>query len=222
MRVFLVDDQIMFRQGIKSLLERAGAFLIAGESNFAHQAINRIEDCGADIVLLDTSPRKKSSLPGSITLLKETFPNILVLVVSRYVDPVTVRESLAAGADGFLPKAADSSELFRAIDLVEEGGCFIHTDVMGCVVDEFRKTRREPAPEQTLSTRERRLIELVSEGLNNKIIAEKLFVSVSTVKNDLRCLFKKFKVADRTKLVVEAMNRGILNSRSYGRETNVS
>lgn len=222
MRLFLIDDQVMFRQGIKSLLERTGSYLVSGESTLVGQALGRIQDCGADIIILDTGTRSEGSLPGSVAILKEAFPTIPVLVVSRYVDPINVRETLAAGADGFLPKAADCSELFRAIRLVEDGGCFIHTDVMGCVVDEFRKSRRAPAVEHSLTPRERQLIEFVSEGMNNKEIGEKIFVSVSTVKNHLRGLFRKFKVSDRTQLVVEAMNRGILNSRSYGRDSNVS
>ena len=222
MRVFLVDDQAMFRQGVKSLLERAGTFLISGESTTMFQALGLIRDRGADVVLLDTRLGGVRELPGTVAALKEAFPKISVLVVSRHVDPVTVRETLAAGADGFLPKTADSSELFRALRLVNEGGCFIHTDILGWVVDEFRKGRRDPAPEETLSERERRLIELVSEGMNNKEISEVLFVSVSTVKNDLRGLFHSFSVSDRTKLVVEAMNRGVLNSLSYRRETNAS
>ena len=222
MRLFLIDDQVMFRQGLKSLLERSGNVLVSGESRSASHALSRIGECGADVILLDTSPRGENSLPGTVSLLKEKFPEICVLVVSRHVDPFTVREALAAGADGFVPKAADSAELFRALELVEDGGCFIHTDVLGCVVDEFRSSRREPAPERTLSDREVRLIELVSEGMNNKEIGEELFVSTSTVKHDLRGLFRKFKVSDRTKLVVEAMNRGVLNAKSHRRDLTAS
>jgi two-component system, NarL family, response regulator DegU len=222
MRLFLIDDQVMFRQGLKSLLERSGSFLVSGESKSARQAVERIRDCGTDIIILDAEIRKEDSLPGTVGTLKELFPEISVLVVSRHVDPITVRETLAAGADGFLPKAADSSELFRALRLVEGGGFFVHNDVMGCVMDEFRRSRRKPAPEQTLSERDRRLIEFVSEGMNNKEISKELFVSVSTVKNHLRALFRIFKVSDRTSLVVEAMNRGVLNSLSYRRGLNVS
>lgn len=222
MRLFLIDDQVMFRQGLKSLLERTGSFLVSGESASATRAGRRIRESGADVILLDTAKHGENSLPATVAGLKEAFPSISVLVVTRHVDGSTVRETLAAGADGFVPKAADSSDLFRALSLVESGGCFIHNDVLGCVVDEFRSIRRDPAPERTLSPREVRLIELVSEGLNNKEIGETLFVSVSTVKNHLRALFRKFKVSDRTKLVVEAMNRGVLNSQSHRRGLNVS
>lgn len=221
MRLFLIDDQVMFRQGIKSLLERAGSFLISGESNSAIQAIERIQESGADIILLDASVRR-GDLPGTVSTLKEAFPDISILVLTRHIDPITVRETLAAGANGFLPKSADSSELFRALQLMKDGRCFIHYDLLGCVVDEFRNSRRTPAPEQTLTSEDRQLIELVSEGMNNKEISDKLYVSVSTVKNHLRGLFRKFKVSDRTKLVVEAMNRGVLNSRSHRRGSNVS
>lgn len=222
MRLFLIDDQVMFRQGLKSLLERTSTFIVSGESNSALRAVSRIRDCGADIILLDTSVGSDNSLPETVAILKEVFPDTPVLAVSRHVDSVTVRETLAAGADGFLPKAADSSELFRALQLVRKGGCFIHNDLMGWVVDEFRSGRRHPAPERNLSARERRLIELVSEGMNNKEIGDALFVSLSTVKNDLRGLFRKFKVSDRTQLVVEAMNRGVLNLCLHHRGVNVS
>lgn len=222
MRIFLVDDQVMVRQGIRSLLERTGTYLISGESKMADQAVNRIRDCGADIILLDAGTCRQNTLPASVSDLKQAFPGVAVVVVSRHIDPITVREALAAGADGFLPKDADSHELFRALTVVENGGCFIHADLVGCVVDEFRKTRREPAPEQTLTDEERRLIEFVSQGRNNKWISDELYVSVSTVKNHLRSLFRKFKVSDRTQLVVEAMNRGVLSSRSHGRDSNAS
>ena len=222
MRLFLIDDQVMFRQGLKSILEKMGCYLVSGESRTAGQALGRIKQCGADVILLDTGLSAEMTLPGTVSLLKDAFPDIAVLVVSRHLDPFTVREALAAGADGFLPKAADSSELFRALEMVEDGGCFIHTDILGFIVDEFRSSRRSPAPERSLTSREVRLIELVSEGLNNKEIGEELFVSTSTVKHDLRGLFRKFKVSDRTKLVVEAMNRGVLNSKSFRRGLNVS
>jgi DNA-binding NarL/FixJ family response regulator len=222
MRLFLIDDQVMFRQGIRTLLERSGAWLVSGESKLARRALTRIQDCGTDIILLDTSRWAEDSLPDTVGLLKELFPKLSVLVVSRHVDPLTVRETLAAGADGFLPKAADSTDLFRALKVVKNGGCFIHNDLLSCVVEEFRSSRREPPPERTLTPRERRLLELVSEGRNNKEIGEELFVSVSTVKNHLRALFRRFKVADRTRLVVEAMNRGVLNSRSHNLGANVS
>lgn len=222
MRVFLVDDQTMFRQGVKSLLERAGSFLVSGESTTVFQALGLMRDRGTDVVVLDTRHGGMREMPSAVATLKEAFPKISVLVVSRHLDPVTVRETLAAGADGFLPKTADSNELFRALRLVNEGGYFIHTDILGWVVDEFRKGRRDPAPEENLSERDKRLIELVSEGMNNKEISEALFVSVSTVKNDLRTLFHCFRVSDRTKLVVEAMNRGVLNALSHRRESNAS
>lgn len=222
MRLFLIDDQVMFRQGLKSLLERNGSFRVAGESKSATQAEGRIRECGADLILLDTSARLDDSLPGNVARLKQAFPETSILVVSRHLDPATVRETLAAGADGYIPKAADSSELFRALKTLENGGCFIHCALLGCVVEEFRRIRRPLAPEHSLSPRDRRLIELVSEGRNNKEISEEIFVSVSTVKNQLRSLFCKFRVSDRTQLVVEAMNRGVLNARSHHRDSNVS
>lgn len=221
MRVFLIDDQIMFRQGLKALLGGPGTFIVSGESRAAELAVQRIEECGADIVVLD-SGLGEVTISRSVTVLKETFPEIPILVVSRHIDPFTVRETLAAGADGFLPKNADSTELFRALKLVGSGGCFVHNDIMSYVVDEFRSRRREPAPEHSLTSREDRVIRLVSEGKNNREIADELFVSISTVKNHLRGLFRKFRVSDRTKLVVEAMNRGILHSELPVSRANVS
>merc|ERR1712000_655624 len=89
MRLFLIDDQVMFRQGLKSLLERTSTFIVSGEFNSALRAVSRIRDCGADIILLDTSVGSDNSLPETVAILKEVFPDTPVLAVSRHVDSVT-------------------------------------------------------------------------------------------------------------------------------------
>jgi DNA-binding NarL/FixJ family response regulator len=215
LRIFLIDDQTLVRQGLKALLERNSGHTVSGEAKSVSQANEALQETSMDVVLLDVD-RANGLIQSAVGSLKELRPRIPVVVVSRACDPVTVRESLAAGADGFLPKSAESAELIRALDSIEKGGCFIHNDVLGFVVSEFR-SHRKPTPDRTLTSRERTLIKLLSEGYNNKDMARELFVSVSTVKNHLRGLFRKFEVADRTKLVVEAINRGVLGrNRSNG------
>ncbi len=211
MILFLIDRHRLFREGLRALLERDGTHVVVGEARSIESALTTISEHSCEVIVAEVSS-KSSKCRSELRALKSKCPGTPVLVVSSHSDNSIVREVLEAGADGFLLKSAGVNDLLNALESVGRGGCYLHNEVASTVVGHLRNVKQKPMenPSQ-LSPREKELLVLLAKGLKNNEIADELYVSVSTIKNHLRLLFKRFKVSDRTRLVVEAINLGLIS-----------
>jgi DNA-binding NarL/FixJ family response regulator len=207
-RLLVVDDHPVVRQGLIALLEDDAEFRVVGAAGSAEEALPLARGQRPDVVLLDLE------LPGmegvaAIPRLLEAAPEARVLVFTAYQTDERVLGALRAGARGYVLKGASADDLGRAIRTVAGGGSYLDPRVAATVVSEMRGPAAGHAREG-LSGRERQVLRLVADGLANKQIARELAVSERTVKFHVASLFRKLGADNRAQAVALAVQRGLL------------
>lgn len=204
LRVLLVEDHHIVREGLKSVLERDGRVEVAGQADGPEEALRLTLQGRFDLVLMDVS------MPGGdgvqcLTRMKRLHPNLPVLMLTAHTDAATVVRAMEAGAQGYLPKSILPEDLVRALDSVLAGGVYVHPSVAS-------KLFRERLPDGTpnLSPREGHVLHRAAQGMTSAQIGAELSVSESTVKSHLRSLYRKLKAANRSELIYRAMTEGLL------------
>ena len=202
MRVLIVDDHPMVREGVRSMLEPAGV-QIAGEAGTGEDALRMAAALEPDVVLLDL---ELPDLDGLVVLrrLKAFERPMAVLVVTIHDDPALVRRAIEGGAAGYVLKGVGRGELLSALEAVRHGGSVFDPSLL-------RATLSEPKAGEALTSVEQEMLRLVAQGMTNREIGKRLHWSVGTVKKYLQRTLDKLGAADRTQAAVEAVKRGLLS-----------
>ena len=208
-RILLVDDHQMFRDALRSLLEKTPNFDIVGETGSAFEVVNLVRKTKPDIVCMDIG------LPGmngiqTTQLILSACPTVKVIALSSYSDQRYVMDMMNAGASGYVTKGEAADELLRAISAVRNNRKYLCSDIADVVTRSLTPTPNASSPAQ-LGNRERQVLQLVAEGQTSAAIAERLSIAPSTVEVHRRNLMRKLnlhKVADLTRY---AINNGIVN-----------
>lgn len=209
-RIYLVEDHQIVREGIKSLLQAKASFEVIGETATAENLVLELESKSPDLVITDIT------LPGMdgielTRLLKNRQPSIRVLIVSMHADEKLITNSLEAGADGYLLKDFHNDELLIAIDKIMLGDKFLSRGASEVLTQNILKNASESASAKvTISPREKQIIEFISLGLNNKEIAEKILLSTSTVDAHRYNILKKLEVKNTAEMITKAIKLKIL------------
>jgi len=205
-RIILVDDHKVVRGGLRMLLESSPGLKVVGEAGSRAEALPLIERERPDIILLDMDLRGESGLDILQNLPKNFEGHVLIL--TGVVDPEIHRTCVRLGARGLVQKDLAPEVLVKAIKKVHEGEIWFDRNMMSSVLSDVlsQKERNDGDPERqkinTLTAREHQVIALVSEGLKNKQIAERLFISDTTVRHHLTSIFSKLDISDRLELVI--------------------
>jgi DNA-binding NarL/FixJ family response regulator len=211
LRVFLADDHEVVREGLKSLINTQADLEVVGEAGEGRTAVARIQDLRPDVAILDIS---LSDLHGAQVAeqLKQSCPEVKVLVLTVHEDKGHLRQLLKAGAAGYVLKLAKAEELLRAIRTVAAGQVYLDAYLAGKVVSGFIRepSREKPAGEGSLTEREAAVVRLVAQGYSNKEIAARLDISVKTVETHKYHAMEKLGVRGRAELVQDALRRGWL------------
>ena len=205
-RVLVVEDQRVLREALVLLLEDSDDVIVSGTASSAEEALRKIDN-KLDLVILDIS------LPGrnGIWLTKEIKkirPNLPVLVLTMHDQSEFVLRALESGVDGYLTKSAGQQEILKAIDSLAGKGSYLQARIAPLVVDALR-CREQTRRRVRFSEREREIASCLVKGLSNPEIAEKIRLSVSTVKSDLRSLYSKLQVSTRTEAVAVVVQKGL-------------
>jgi DNA-binding NarL/FixJ family response regulator len=207
-RILIVDDQTMFRQGMRVLLSSQSDFEVIGEAADGEEALAKAASLHPDVVLMDL---RMPVLDGSAATrrLHSAQPNCRVIVLTTFEEDAEVFDSLRAGAIGYLLKDAPTDKLYEAIHAAARGESFLQPSVAARVVAEFnRLSEQAPAWTQVLSDplspRELEILRLVASGATNKDIANQLVLAEGTVKNHVTNIFTKLGVVDRTAAAMKA------------------
>jgi DNA-binding NarL/FixJ family response regulator len=213
-RVLIVDDQRLMRQGLGTLLELEPDMEIAGEAEDGLIALEQFERTLPDIVLMDIRMPRLDGVETTRRILAR-WPSARVIILTTFDDDQNVFEGLRAGALGYLLKDASGSELAEAIRTVAGGGALIEPSVARKVLAEFTRlapvepTSAERLPEP-LSEREVEVLRLLAQGANNRQIAAQLFLAEGTVKNYVSNILDKLGVEDRFQAAVRGRELGFL------------
>lgn len=210
-RVLLAEDHTIVRKGILSLLEDEADIEVVGEASNGHEALELVEALRPDIVLIDINMPLLNGLEAT-RLIKKQFPAVQVLVLTMYKNEEYVLQLLQAGASGYLIKQSVPAELITAIHAVQQGDAFLSPSISKSLIDEYlRRATPQSQPDHydTLTDREREVLQLLVEGFSGKEIAERLVISVKTVSVHRSNLMEKLNLHSIPDLVKYAIRKGI-------------
>lgn len=209
-KVMIVDDHKMVREGLKRILEFDGEVQVIEEADNGQDCLNKLKDVKPDIILLDINMPVMNGIETLQTLKKKRKKyKVLMLTVHNEIEYLI--KAVDIGIDGYLLKDSDSSELKRAINSVNNGEKFIQPSLIPLLNSKLIARDLDKEKLEKLSNREIEVLKLVSVGMFNKEIGKKLDISERTVKNHMSSIFKKIECTDRTQAAVFAIRNGLVN-----------
>lgn len=218
-KIALIDDHKLFREGVKRILSFEPAFDVVAEADDGRDAKEIVEKYRPDIILMDINMPQINGIEATKQLLEDN-PDLKVIILSIHDDENYVTHALQSGAQGYLLKEMDTDSLMEAIKVVYDGGSYLHPKVTHNLVQEYRRLVKNSQTENSvaemeyrkplhlLTKRECQVLQLLSEGQSNRKIAETLVISEKTVKNHVSNILQKMNVNDRTQAVVTAIRNG--------------
>jgi DNA-binding NarL/FixJ family response regulator len=208
-RLLLVDDHPLAREGIRSLLEDRADGVVVGEAADGQEGVERALALRPDVVLMDLQMPRLSGV-GAVRALRESWPEVRVLILTTFAQDEHLFEALGAGARGYLLKDAGADDLVGAIRTVAQGGSLVEPVMASRLLDRFgQMVTREKLP-VPLTERELEVLRLVADGARNREIAERLVITEKTVKYHLGQLYQKLGVSGRTEGIAQARALGLL------------
>ncbi len=211
-RVLIVDDHTIVRDGICALLALAGDIEVVGEAANGRDALEMVKKLSPNVVLMDIAMPIMNGVEATRRIKKE-FPDVKVLALTQHDDKEFVYPLLEAGARGFLSKAAASSELTSAIRYVHQGESFLSPSVAKLMIDDYQQgaaLRERNDPYEQLTDREREILKLIAEGYTTQEIANMLVISPKTVEGHKSSLMAKLDIHSRIDLVKYAVRKGLI------------
>jgi two-component system response regulator NreC len=211
-RVLVVDDHTIVRDGICALLGLAGDIEVVGEASNGKESIEMVRKRAPDVVLMDIAMPIMGGLEATLRIHKE-FPNVKVLALTQYDDREYVFPVIEAGAYGYISKSAASSELTTGIRSVYRGDSFLSPSVTKFLVEVYRQggtLKRSSDPYDELTVREREVLKLLAEGYTIQEIANMLSISPKTAEGHKTSLMAKLDIHNRAELVKYALRKGII------------
>lgn len=207
-RIVLVDDHQILREGLKQLLETEKGFQVVAMGSTAAEGVRAILDSRPDIAIVDLSMPDNSGI-WVIEKVREQL-QVPILMLSMLAENHQVMDVLEAGANGYLTKSVDRQTLLQAVQSLLRGEDFLEPRVTSAVLKSMRQRKNEE--KVSLTDRELEILRALAQGNSNPAISEVMHLSLSTVKAHVRSIFQKLEVTSRTEAVVKAMELGLLQS----------
>jgi DNA-binding NarL/FixJ family response regulator len=210
-RILLVDDHTILREGVRSLLEKQTDFEVVAEAENGRKALELVRQFKPDVVLMDIAMPLLNGIHATEQIRRERRCT-QILILTHHDSEEYIRRALAAGASGFLLKDTDSAELVNAIRAVHKGESILSPAVTRLVIEDYLRWG-DIRPKETsngLTPRESEVLQLIAEGNTNKQIAELLCISIKTVQAHRGNLMKKLDLHDKTELIKYAIQKKII------------
>ncbi|HET8851860.1 MAG TPA: response regulator transcription factor [Ktedonobacteraceae bacterium] len=210
LRVLLVDDHPLVRNGLRALLASVPGMMVAGEATSGEEAIKQATELQPDIILMDLHMPGLNGVEATRHIM-QTHPHIGILVLTMLEDDASVFAAMRAGARGYLLKGADQADVLRAIEAAAHGEAIFSPPIAQRLMQYF--ANMQPTLPQAafpdLTEREREILGLIALGKSNSEIAEELVLSPKTVSNHVSNIFSKLQVVDRAQAVLRARQAGL-------------
>lgn len=211
-RVLLVDDHTILREGVCSLLAGEPDMSVVGEARDGLEAVEQVDRLEPDVVVMDMVMPRMNGLEATAQI-KKRHPDVRILILSMYDDDEYVQQIFQAGAAGYVLKRVAAADLVRAIREVHGGSSFLYPPIAAKLIEDYvrrvRGTEVKDADEP-LTTREREVLKLIAEGNTNHQIAEQLTVSKKTIESHRANIMRKLDLHDVTELVKYALRKGLI------------
>jgi DNA-binding NarL/FixJ family response regulator len=211
LRILIADDHELFRRGVAGELTQVPGWVVAAEATNGRDAVALATSLKPDIVVLDLTMPELNGLEAARQIILAD-PSARILILTAHESEQLVREVLSAGAKGYVLKSDAGRTLVTALQALSEGGSFFTSNVARMVLDGYlRSESREAPPAQTLSAREREIVQLLAEGNSNKDIARVLDISVKTAETHRSNVMRKMGFASLAELVRYAIRNNIID-----------
>jgi DNA-binding NarL/FixJ family response regulator len=210
-KLLLVEDHVVVREGTRQLLENERDMEVIGEAGDGEEAVRLAKQLKPDVIIMDVSMPKLSGLEAT-KQIKEMSPSSIVLILTGYDYDEYIFSLLESGAAGYLLKDVTGDELIQAVRRVYAGEQALHPVVVRKLVDRFKSQAANPPDEihplSILSEREMEVLKAAAKGNGNKEIADELFISIRTVQAHMRSIFNKLGVGSRSEAIIYGLRRG--------------
>jgi DNA-binding NarL/FixJ family response regulator len=207
-RVMVVDDHPVWRDGVRGDLEKTGTATVVAEASDGGEAIDRARESMPEVVVMDLKLPTVSGVEATRQITEES-PHVRVLVLSASGEEQDVLEAIKAGAAGYVLKSATSEDLIDAVRRTHKGEPIFSPSLAGLVIDEFRRLAGRDPSEPGLTPRENEVLKLVAKGYTYREIAGQLFISMKTVQNHVQNILTKLQLSKRYELMRYAIQRGL-------------
>lgn len=209
-RVFIADDHPLFRDGIRTLLLAVADMTLVGEAENGDEAVALAGQLQPDVLLMDIHMPGINGIDAARQIVQNS-PHIAVLIITMYDDDASVFSAMRAGARGYLLKGAKQDEIQRAIRAAANGEAIFSPAIASRMMTFFANVKQPKLPRlfPELSNREREILDLIAQGYRNPEIAEKLYLSPKTVRNQVSNILSKLQVADRAQAIITARDAGL-------------
>jgi two-component system response regulator NreC len=212
MHVLVTDDHIIVREGLRAILDAQPDIQVVGEATNGLEAVQKVEETKPDIVLMDISMPEMNGLEAT-RQIKQAHPEVKILALTMHEGDEYFFEVLQVGASGYFVKGGSSQELLGALRALQQGDVYISPIMTKKLLSDYlrhAKTGQDKEVYTGLTGREKEILKLVAEGLNNQEIAEKLFLSPATVQTHRANIMAKLGLHSRTELVKYALRNGMI------------
>jgi DNA-binding NarL/FixJ family response regulator len=212
-RVLVVDDQQLFRRGLVMLLGVEPGIEVVGEAGDGIAATELAATAVPDVILMDVRMPKRSGIEACVAI-KEAAPTARIIMLTVSDEEADLYDAVKNGASGYLLKDSSIDEVAQAIRVVADGQSLISPSMAIKLLDEFKqmsRSDRQQVPTPKLTDRELEVLKLVAQGLNNREIAKRLFISENTVKNHVRNILEKLQLHSRMEAVMYAVREKLLD-----------
>lgn len=209
-KVFLVDDHDMFRDGVKLLLSGTSTTEVVGEARNGKEFLDQIEHTQTDVVLMDISMPEMDGIEAT-RLVQTINPNLKILALTMFGDEKYYYQMIQYGIKGFVLKSAGISELMKAIEDVAIGKNYFSAELLYKLINSMQTSKIAEDKTEKLSKREIEVLQLIASGLSNDEIAEKLNISITTVKTHRTSLLSKTQCNNTASLMMYAIKNKIID-----------
>ena len=207
-KIVVVDDHALMRDGIRAILKLCGDMEVLGEAADGREALERVQELQPDVVVMDISMPNMDGMEAT-RRLKKKYPKIKVLALTQYENREYVFSAIKAGVDGYLPKKAAGSELATAIRALHRGEAFLYPSAAAALIKDYLRQATEE-PYDQLTSREREILKLIAEGRTSQEIADLLSISLKTALGHRTKIMQKLDIHNRTELIKYAMHKGLV------------
>lgn len=206
--LLLADDHTMLREGLRRSLEGEG-FTVIGEASDGEEAVQLATSLHPDVVVMDVSMPGLDGIAAT-QRIRSVAPDRRIVMLTMHADEDVIRKAIAAGAVGYLVKDCSTEEIVRTLHQAADDDTALSQELAASLLKEANALEVGKKPESVITKREEEVLQLIADGSSTSDVAEKLFISVKTVKNHLASIYAKLETSDRTQAVLRAARMGII------------